>query len=506
MPFGVSPASWEQILDQVSDLARPLRLDAEDVADVKAEALEVREVLRPWSESSSAVRRCASVGSSLASLDNASGDVPGGASTGEGRYLALTWCWPSWRCGTHGRSPRPEGSRSGTWCSPSIPPPGFGGLLLGAVVAAHLRGVDEELVPDLYRLVNEIERGQRVVQPRLRHRYQVDRHGLARSTHRLTGRGRGRSASSSRTTARRCSRSSAPSTPSSGSAPDVAAPVAGVLHRALRWNGPVGTGAHLPPGRRERARGSSLTAFVDPVAWALDVLGFPPGTVSPVKRDVIAPYRVRLMRGAPRPRRRRDRRQQVHRRPRRGPPHPAAADMGPLMAAASEAARVGRCCWRPAPAPARSTPSLVAIEAAVRAASRSSAWTSRTARPGGRRRTARPSSSTRCGTTRQALVERAAHSARAARARRPVDGRAHVLDGGRRRTPRRRPRPHLLSAAPAGPAGQPADGPPARPHRALPVRPGHPRPLRLARRAHRGDGDDPRAGHPRVDRRQAATT
>src|SRR5436190_10474146 len=72
---------------------------------------------------------------------------------------------------------------------PVDPPPGFGGLLLGAVVAAHLPGVDDELVPDLYRLVNEIERGQRIVQPRLRHRYQVDRHGLARSTHRLVGRG-----------------------------------------------------------------------------------------------------------------------------------------------------------------------------------------------------------------------------------------------------------------------------------------------------------------------------
>ena len=72
---------------------------------------------------------------------------------------------------------------------PVDPAPGFGGLLLGAVVATYLRGVDEELVPDIYRLVNEIERGQRVVQPRLRHRYQVDRHGLARSTHRLTGEG-----------------------------------------------------------------------------------------------------------------------------------------------------------------------------------------------------------------------------------------------------------------------------------------------------------------------------
>ena len=36
-------------------------------------------------------------------------------------------------------------------------------------------------------------------------------------------------------------------------------------------------------------------AFLDPVAWALDVLGFPPGTVGPLKRDVLAQYRFRLM-------------------------------------------------------------------------------------------------------------------------------------------------------------------------------------------------------------------
>ena len=72
---------------------------------------------------------------------------------------------------------------------PADPAPGFGGLLLGAVVATHIHRVDEELVPDIYRLVNEVERGQRIVQPRLRHRFQVDRHGLARSTHRLSGEG-----------------------------------------------------------------------------------------------------------------------------------------------------------------------------------------------------------------------------------------------------------------------------------------------------------------------------
>ena len=46
MPFGVNPASWDQILDQVSDLL-DLSLESEDADDVKAEAIELREALRP---------------------------------------------------------------------------------------------------------------------------------------------------------------------------------------------------------------------------------------------------------------------------------------------------------------------------------------------------------------------------------------------------------------------------------------------------------------------------
>ena len=72
---------------------------------------------------------------------------------------------------------------------PTDPAPGFGGLLLGAVVAAHLGDIDPDLLPDLHRLHQRDRPGARVVQPRLRHRYQVDRHGLARSTHRLLGDG-----------------------------------------------------------------------------------------------------------------------------------------------------------------------------------------------------------------------------------------------------------------------------------------------------------------------------
>ena len=44
-------------------------------------------------------------------------------------------------------------------------------------------------MPDVHRLIDQIDRDVRVVQPRLRHRFQVDRHGLALSTHRLIGDG-----------------------------------------------------------------------------------------------------------------------------------------------------------------------------------------------------------------------------------------------------------------------------------------------------------------------------
>ena len=176
---------------------------------------------------------------------------------------------------------------------PVDPAPGFGGLLLGAVVAAHLAGVDEELVPDIYRLVNEVERGQRVVQPRLRHRYQVDRHGLARSTHRLTGQGEAISF--------QLEDNGSPLQQILGAiyaverlAPDARHVIAAVLHRALRWTGPVGPAliAHLAG---VAGAGTTISAFIDPVAWALEVLEFPPGTIEPPKREVLAQYRARLM-------------------------------------------------------------------------------------------------------------------------------------------------------------------------------------------------------------------
>nr|MBU6203391.1 hypothetical protein [Acidobacteriota bacterium] len=173
---------------------------------------------------------------------------------------------------------------------PVDPAPGLGGLLLGGIVAAHLHEVDEELVPDVHRLLLQVDRGDRVVQPRLLHRYQIDRQGLSRSRHRLVGDGEQLRYEFE----------------SNGSALqqvlgaiyslerlDVLArhALVPVVHKAMRWRGPMDARflSYLAGSAT-----SSLTAMTDPRAWALELLGFPAGTVSPTKRDVQRRYRESL--------------------------------------------------------------------------------------------------------------------------------------------------------------------------------------------------------------------
>lgn len=72
---------------------------------------------------------------------------------------------------------------------PMDPPPGHGATLLAAVSAAHAPGLDGESSDEYRRLLRHIDRGQRIAQPRLRHRFQEDRVGLTRSVHRLVADG-----------------------------------------------------------------------------------------------------------------------------------------------------------------------------------------------------------------------------------------------------------------------------------------------------------------------------
>ena len=65
------------------------------------------------------------------------------------------------------------------------PSPGPGGLLIASVFAMHTQQFGDDENNDLNDLLNRIEVGAQIAQPRLRHRLQEDRVGLTRSTHQL---------------------------------------------------------------------------------------------------------------------------------------------------------------------------------------------------------------------------------------------------------------------------------------------------------------------------------
>ena len=72
---------------------------------------------------------------------------------------------------------------------PVDPAPGFGGLLLAGIVGAWVQHFDDETRDEIDVLIDDLDRGRRVVQPRIRHRFQTDTHGLAKARHRLVGAG-----------------------------------------------------------------------------------------------------------------------------------------------------------------------------------------------------------------------------------------------------------------------------------------------------------------------------
>ena len=173
---------------------------------------------------------------------------------------------------------------------PLDPAPGFGGLLLGGVVAANVGDLDAELVSELAALLEDLEAGRRIPQPRLRHRFQVDHIGLARSRHKLLGHGDELELS--------IEAKGSPESQVLGAAYAAGAldrahrpPVMEVLRRALRWRGgDLGPAlvSHLSGASGVRSR--SAGAFAHPEVWALTILGFDDGRV-PARRDVQRRFR-----------------------------------------------------------------------------------------------------------------------------------------------------------------------------------------------------------------------
>ncbi len=160
---------------------------------------------------------------------------------------------------------------------PTDPPPGFGGILLGGIVAQNIGGIDPDLVPDLMRLTTELEEDRRVPQPRLRYRFQEDKVGLQRSRHRLVGHGEAlhfefdddhglptQQVLGAVYAAGRVDHA-------------VRHAVMGAVRRAVRWEGSVGDDLISVLAGVGRGRPLSTSALENPRSWALEILGFRPG-------------------------------------------------------------------------------------------------------------------------------------------------------------------------------------------------------------------------------------
>lgn len=170
---------------------------------------------------------------------------------------------------------------------PTDPAPGLGGVLLAAVIAAYLPNVERDQAADVARLIDQVAHGDRVVQPRLQHRYQIDRHGLTTSVHQLNGdadhvefdlHSMGRPLTQVLGAVYALERLSA----------EARHAIAPVLHRAMRWQGPIGPSFVADITGVSR---SDLVGIADPRLWALDVLGFPLDTGKVSKREVMARFR-----------------------------------------------------------------------------------------------------------------------------------------------------------------------------------------------------------------------
>jgi hypothetical protein len=169
---------------------------------------------------------------------------------------------------------------------PLHPAPGFGGILLGGIAAAHIRGLDKDLVPDLHLLIDHVEYGRRIPQPRLRYRFQTDRIGLTKSRLRLLGDGESMTFD--------FDEKAAPAQYLLGAVYAGAAlpfadrrAVLNAIRKGLRWQGPIDAGLIALLGGVRGPGAWSPAAFEDPVRWALDVLGFVNGTGGAIDRKRI---------------------------------------------------------------------------------------------------------------------------------------------------------------------------------------------------------------------------
>jgi hypothetical protein len=162
----------------------------------------------------------------------------------------------------------------GTSVLPVDPPPGFGGILLGGIVANYVGAIDPDFIGDLTKLTTQLEHGMRIAQPRLRYRFQKDTVGLQRSRNRLLGHGDELSFSFDDASADPAQQILG-AVYAAGELPlRVRGAVMGVVRRGIGWQGPVGPELVAALAGFDRGQSRSAHALSHPVEWALGVLEF----------------------------------------------------------------------------------------------------------------------------------------------------------------------------------------------------------------------------------------
>ena len=180
---------------------------------------------------------------------------------------------------------------------PTDPPPGYGGVLLGGIVAAHVGEVDPEMRMEFLALFNDIVAGETIEQPRLRHRFQTDIVGLDRTCHKLTGTpeqatqleisGQGRSVPQLLGVLYAAGRLHAAARPA----------VFTAIHKGIAWEG--GLGRDLIDHLSDLTQAPPLwRRFATDERWARQVLGFGPES-DPDRDEVVRRFRSLLRESHP---------------------------------------------------------------------------------------------------------------------------------------------------------------------------------------------------------------
>lgn len=178
---------------------------------------------------------------------------------------------------------------------PCDPAPGAGGLLLVGVMAHVAPNIEPELREDLVTVMDRLAAGRKVIQPTVRHRYQVDRIGLTVSTQRLLAGPHGVEFDFDDENARAVQLALG-AVYAAGTLPAAAKKsVFNGFQTALVWDRPVDSSFVAVVMGGSSIDIGGLRAWNDPVGWALDILGIDGGADDvPSKRVVQRRFRSLL--------------------------------------------------------------------------------------------------------------------------------------------------------------------------------------------------------------------